>query len=86
MDKSVFVFYIASEKYNTRSGGRKLEIVVHGIKNNLPNYCGNFVVSTASYKGEVSEVMNHLGRNGYIDSSFADGYYKENDSFQIVRI
>lgn len=94
MDKRTFVFYVASRNPRRNLPGYNLKISIHEIVNNLPTMVGMVSVNTASYKGKVSEVMNHLvsevmnhlGRNGYIDSSFADGYYKENDSFQIVRI
>lgn len=83
--KRTFVYYQSSEMYNRRSGGKILDICVHEIVNNLPTHCGNFSVKTISYKGAISEVMNFLSRSGIIGSEW-DGYYTENDIFQIVGI
>ena len=58
IQKRTFVYYISSERYNRRSGGKTLGIVVNEIVNNIPSYCGAFSVKTASYNGDVFEVMN----------------------------
>ena len=86
MDKRTFIFYVASRNPRRNLPGYNLKISIHEIVNNLPTMIGMVSMNTASYKGEVHEVMNYLSRIGVIGYQFVDGYYKENDSFQIVGI
>ena len=81
-----FVYYICSRKTRRNLPGYNLEICIHELIDNAPSRIGFLKVCTASYKGEDSEVMNFLGREGIVDKSFSDGYYRQTPSFRIISL
>lgn len=75
MEQKSFAFYIFKETIDRSRGGRKLEICVLSIVDNVPKNLGVLKVHTMSWKGAPSEVMNWLGKNGFISREFSNGYY-----------
>ena len=60
---------------------------VYQIKKNSLIPCGYVEINTGSYKGNESEIMNHLSKNKFIQKEFSEGYYKrDNDKFTIEQI
>ena len=82
-----FVFYISSEKSQRNLPSTIREMIVYKISKNSLLSCGNVIINTGSYKGNESEIMNHLSRNGFLPKVYKDGYYKrDNGKFMIEQI
>jgi hypothetical protein len=60
---------------------------VYQLKKNSLIPCGYVEINTGSYKGNESEIMNKLGRDGFLPKSISEGYYKrDNGKFTIEQI
>lgn len=60
---------------------------VFQIKKNSLIPCGDISVNTGSYKGNESDIMNHLSRKKFLPKTFSEGYYKyDNGKFTIEQI
>ena len=77
-------------KHSKTYGWDKVTDRIYEIVDNVPHVLfdsrdGNVLLvtfNTSATRGETSEIMNALAKNGYIDESFAGKYYLDSETEQ----
>lgn len=80
-NKKRIYYYKTEKKIPRRMGGANVTVSVYRHTNDGLKHLGEVKWNTASYKGEKSEVLDFLKREGQIaQQMFPQGYYSSSDA------